>query len=156
MLPAGVRPCTSPWLTEAQRAHDRRGLGQGDRPRVGYDYDTLADDLAGLLDALDLRDVTLVGFSMGGGEVAHCVARHGEERLHSVVFAVAVPPYLLETDDNPNGPLTEDAAQQMEEGAKGDRDAFFDQFTTQFFSAGADNASHADAFNRALLDFLAK
>ncbi|WP_404389369.1 alpha/beta fold hydrolase [Humibacillus xanthopallidus] len=117
-------------------SYDRRGFGQSDKPRGGYDYDTLADDLASLLDGLDLRDVTLVGFSMGGGEVARYVARHGEDRLHSVVFAAAVPPYLLQTDDNPDGPLTEDAAKEMEDGAKGDRDAFFDQFTTQFFSAG--------------------
>jgi non-heme chloroperoxidase len=117
-------------------SYDRRGFGQSDKPRGGYDYDTLADDLAALLDGLDLRDVTLVGFSMGGGEVARYVARHGEDRLHSVVFAAAVPPYLLQTDDNPDGPLTEDAAKEMEDGAKGDRDAFFDQFTTQFFSAG--------------------
>ncbi|CAN7190353.1 alpha/beta hydrolase [Terrabacter sp. LjRoot27] len=118
--------------------YDRRGFGDSDKPHGGYEYDTLADDLASLLEALDLRDVTLVGFSMGGGEVARYVARHGEGRLHSVVFAAAVPPYLLQTDDNPDGPLTEDAAKEMEEGAKGDRDAFFDQFTTQFFSANGE------------------
>lgn len=98
--------------------YDRRGFGDSDKPHGGYEYDTLADDLASLLEALDLRDVTLVGFSMGGGEVARYVARHGEGRLHSVVFAAAVPPYLLQTDDNPDGPLTEDAAKEMEEGAK--------------------------------------
>ncbi|MER7072374.1 alpha/beta hydrolase [Terrabacter sp. NPDC000476] len=116
--------------------YDRRGFGESDKPRGGYDYDTLTDDLGSLLEALDLRDVTLVGFSMGGGEVARYVTRHGEGRLRSVVFAAAVPPYLLRTEDNPEGPLTEAAAQEMEEGAKGDRDAFFDQFTTDFFSAG--------------------
>ncbi|GAA5018797.1 alpha/beta hydrolase [Terrabacter aeriphilus] len=115
--------------------YDRRGFGESDKPHGGYDYDTLTDDLGSLLEALDLRDVTLVGFSMGGGEVARYVTRHGEDRLRSVVFAAAVPPYLLKTDDNPEGPLTEEASGQMEEGAKGDRDAFFDQFTTDFFSA---------------------
>lgn len=119
-------------------AYDRRGFGRSDAPADGYDYDTLAADLAGVLDDLDLRDVTLVGFSMGGGEVARYVARHGEDRLHSVVFAAAVPPYLMKTDDNPDGPLTEDKAKAMEDGLKADRDRFFDGFTTDFFSVDGD------------------
>lgn len=115
-------------------AYDRRGFGRSDKPADGYEYDTLANDLAGVLEDLDLRDVTLVGFSMGGGEVARYVANHGEDRLHSVVFAAAVPPYLMKTDDNPDGPLTQDKAQEMEDGLKADRDTFFDGFTTDFFS----------------------
>ena len=117
-------------------AYDRRGFGRSDKPRGGYDYDTLAEDLEGVLDELDLTDVTLVGFSMGGGEVARYVAKYGEQRLRSVVFAAAIPPYLLKTDDNPDGPLSPELAEQMEGGLKDDRDAFFDQFTTMFFSAG--------------------
>jgi pimeloyl-ACP methyl ester carboxylesterase len=117
-------------------AYDRRGCGRSDKPRGGYDYDTLAEDLEGVLDELDLTDVTLVGFSMGGGEVARYVAKYGEQRLHSVVFAAAIPPYLLKTDDNPDGPLSPELAEQMESGLKDNRDAFFDQFTTMFFSAG--------------------
>lgn len=116
-------------------AYDRRGFGQSEKPAGGFDYDTLAGDLAGLLEAHDLRDATLVGFSMGGGEVARYIARHGEDRLHSVVFAAAVPPYLLKTDDNPDGPLTADKAKEMEDGLKADREKFFDGFTTDFFSA---------------------
>jgi pimeloyl-ACP methyl ester carboxylesterase len=116
-------------------SYDRRGFGQSD-PGDGYDYDALAGDLDRVLTELDLTDVTLVGFSMGGGEVARYVGRYGEERLHSVVFAGAVPPYLLRTDDNPDGPLTEEAAQEMRAGLESDRDAFFDDFTRQFFSAG--------------------
>ena len=119
-------------------AYDRRGFGRSDKPRRGYDYDTLAEDLDSLLEELDLDDVTLVGFSMGGGEVARYIAKHGEARLRSVVFAAAVPPYLSQTGDNPDGPLTEDLAQEMETGLKTDRHAFFDQFTTQFFSVGDD------------------
>jgi non-heme chloroperoxidase len=115
-------------------AYDRRGFGRSDKPSKGYDYDTLADDLDGVLSELDLTDVTLVGFSMGGGEVARYVARHGQERLRSVVFAAAVPPYLLKTDDNPDGPLTEEAAGEMEQGLKDDRTTFFDGFTRDFFS----------------------
>jgi non-heme chloroperoxidase len=119
-------------------AYDRRGFGRSDKPQGGYDYDTLADDLEGVLSELELTDVTLVGFSMGGGEVARYVAKHGEERLHSVVFAAAVPPYLLKGDDNPDGPLTEDAASEMEQGLREDRETFFDGFVTDFFSADGD------------------
>ena len=116
--------------------YDRRGFGRSDKPNGGYDYDTLADDLESVLADRDLRDVTLVGFSMGGGEVARYVPRHGESRLRSVVFAAAVPPYLAQTDDNPDGPLDDATAQQFESGLTSDRDAFFEQFTTDFFSAG--------------------
>ena len=95
----------------------------------------LADDLQRVLEDCGLEDVTLVGFSMGGGEVARYVARHGEARLRSVVFAAAVPPALLQTADNPDGPLTPDKARSMKQGLQEDRDAFFDQFTHDFFSA---------------------
>ena len=118
--------------------YDRRGFGRSDKPDGGFDYDTLAADLAGLLDDLDLRDASLVGFSMGGGEVARYVANHGEARLRSVVFAAAVPPYLMQTPDNPDGPLTKEKAKEMEDGLKQDREAFFDQFTKDFFSAGGE------------------
>ena len=70
----------------------------------------------------DLRDATLVGFSMGGGDVARYIGNHGEDRLHSVVFASAVPPYLLKTDENPDGPLTKDAAADFESNLRADRD----------------------------------
>ncbi len=115
--------------------YDRRGFGRSDKPSGGFDYDTLADDLARVLDELDLEDVTLVGFSMGGGEVARYVARHGEGRLHSVVFAAAVTPYLMKGDDNPDGPLTEDAAAELAAGLTADRDTFFDGFLVAFFSS---------------------
>ncbi|MCZ4500336.1 MAG: alpha/beta hydrolase [Marmoricola sp.] len=115
--------------------YDRRGFGRSDKPYGGYDYDTLAADLYGVLTELDLTDVTLVGFSMGGGEVARYAAAYGEERLRSVVFAAAVPPYLALTEDNPDGPLDKASADEMEDGLKADRVAFFDDFTTQFFSA---------------------
>lgn len=117
-------------------SYDRRGFGASAKPHGGYDYDTLADDLAGVLESLDLSDVTLVGFSMGGGEVARYVARHGEARLHSVVFAAAVPPYLLQSPDNPDGPLTEEAAGEMESALRVGREEFFPGFVTAFYSAG--------------------
>lgn len=116
-------------------AYDRRGFGRSDKPASGYDYDTLADDLQRVIDQCGLQQVTLVGFSMGGGEVARYVARHGESRLHSVVFAAAVPPYLLQTADNPEGPLTPEKAQEKAAAFERDRDAYFEQFTTAFFSA---------------------
>jgi len=119
-------------------AYDRRGFGRSEKPPTGYDYDTLAADLAGVLEDLDLRDVTLVGFSMGGGEVARYVANHGQDRLHSVVFAAAVPPYMRRTADNPDGPLSDDQARDMEDGLKQDRDTFFDGFTKDFFSANGE------------------
>ena len=115
-------------------AYDRRGFGRSDKPDAGYDYDTLAADLDRVLTELDLRDVTLVGFSMGGGEVVRYVATYGEERLRSVVLAAAVPPYLLHTDDNPEGPLEESAYRQMRDALEADREGFLDQFTTGFFS----------------------
>lgn len=115
--------------------YDRRGFGRSDKPASSYSYDTLADDLQRVLAQCQLQDVTLVGFSMGGGEVARYVARHGESRLHSVVFAAAVPPYLMKTADNPDGPLTQQNAQQMTIALEQDRQAFFEQFTRDFFSA---------------------
>jgi pimeloyl-ACP methyl ester carboxylesterase len=118
-------------------AYDRRGFGQSD-PGDKYDYDSLADDLHNVITDLDLSDVTLVGFSMGGGEVVRYVAKHGTDKLHSVVLAAAVPPYLLKSDDNSDGPLTEDAASEMRKGLEEDRDSFFEQFMTTFFSAGDD------------------
>jgi pimeloyl-ACP methyl ester carboxylesterase len=115
-------------------AYDRRGFGRSDKPQSGYDYNALADDLQRVMDQCALQDVTLVGFSMGGGEVARYIARHGESRLHSVVFAAAVPPYLMKTADNPEGPLTPEKAQQKKKALEQDRASFFNQFTTEFFS----------------------
>ncbi len=116
-------------------SYDRRGFGRSDKPRTGYTYDTLTEDLHTLLTELDLQDVTLVGFSMGGGEVARYFSAHGAERLRSVVFASAVPPYLMKGDDNPDGPLEQSQAADMTAQLTADEDAFYDQFTTQFFSA---------------------
>lgn len=118
--------------------YDRRGFGRSDKPKHGYGYDTLADDLSGVLTELDLSDVTLVGFSMGGGEVARYVTRHGEDRLHSVAFASSVTPYMAQTPGNPEGPLSPDQAAQMAKNLTTDRDGFFDQFVTQFFSANGE------------------
>lgn len=119
-------------------AYDRRGFGRSEKPASGYDYDTLTDDMARIIKELDLNDVTLVGFSMGGGEVARYITRHGEARLRSIVFASSVTPYMMKTDDNPDGPLTPAKAKEMGDGLAKDRDAFFDQFTKDFFSANGE------------------
>jgi non-heme chloroperoxidase len=84
-------------------AHDRRGFGRSSQPAAGYDYDTFADDLAQLVDALDLRHATFIGHSMGGGEVARYVARHGQSRVAKVAFISSVTPFLLKTATNPTG-----------------------------------------------------
>lgn len=114
--------------------YDRRGFGRSDKPKTGYTYDTLTEDLHTLLEALDLNEVTLVGFSMGGGEVARYFTAYGAQRLHSVVFASAVPPYLLHAPGNPDGPLEPAAAAKMAAGLTKDQDSFYDGFTTEFFS----------------------
>ncbi len=119
-------------------AYDRRGFGQSDKPASGYSYDDFSDDLAGLIEELDLKEVTLVGFSMGGGEVARYIAKHGEERLKSVVFASAVTPMMIKTDNNPDGPLEQTKADEMTAKLTEDTDSFYDQFTKDFFSANAD------------------
>ena len=115
--------------------YDRRGFGRSEKPESGYDYDTFADDLHSVLEDLDLEDVTLIGFSMGGGEVARYAARHGVKRLHSVVFAAAVPPYLMKSEQNHEGPLDDATFQQMRGGLEQDGEAFYEQFITDFLSA---------------------
>jgi non-heme chloroperoxidase len=84
-------------------AHDRRGHGRSSQPWEGNDMDHYADDLAAVITALDLREVTLVGFSTGGGEVARYIGRHGTERVKQAVLVSAVPPLMLKTEDNPGG-----------------------------------------------------
>ncbi|WP_313817122.1 alpha/beta hydrolase [Citricoccus sp.] len=115
--------------------YDRRGFGQSE-PQHPYTYDALAGDLAAVIEALNLRDAVLVGFSMGGGEVARYLAQHGSERVASAIFAAAVTPYLLHTSSNPEGPLKKTEAAAMAAQLTANREKFFDGFTTDFFSAG--------------------
>ncbi len=113
-------------------SYDRRGFGDSSRPYDGYDYDTLTGDLRAVLDTLDLRDVTLVGFSMGGGEVARYFGKHGTERLHSAVLAGAVPPALGAAD---GGVIDEATMNEWLEAIATDRVAFVEGFLENFFSA---------------------
>jgi non-heme chloroperoxidase len=114
--------------------YDRRGFGRSDQPATGYDYDTLAADLKAVIDRLDLRDVTLVGFSMGGGEVARYLSRYGADRIRSAVLIGAVTPCLLKADDNPDGVPAETFAQMLD-GLKTDRPAFLAGFARTFYGA---------------------
>lgn len=116
--------------------YDRRGFGSSSQPWAGYDYETFTSDLDGLMRHLDLRDVTLVGFSMGGGEVARYLGKHGTERVSKAVFAAAIPPCLFKSTDNPDGGLDDATIAGFESGVKSDRMAFLEHFTKLFFSAG--------------------
>ncbi len=120
-------------------AYDRRGFGKSSQTWDGYDYDTLADDLKAVLDTLDLHNVTLVGFSMGGGEVARYMSRHGGARVSKVVFVGSVTPYLLKTDDNPDG-VDKDAFDTMVDSINKDRADFLQTFGKQFY--GVNLISH--------------
>ena len=138
-------------------AYDRRGFGQSDKPAHGFDYDTLAEDLDGVLSELDLHDVTLVGFSMGGGEVARSITKHGVDRIHSVVFASAVPPYLMQTEQQ-----RQQALALCKQADKKAALACMAAFATTDFREDLPNVVvptlviHAETFNQALLDFLTK
>ena len=125
--------------------YDRRGFGRSDKPHSGYSYSSLTKDLHSLITELDLQDVTLVGFSMGGGEVALYASRFKNERVHSVVFASSVTPYLLKTADNPDGALDPELIEQAAADLADDPDAFYDSFVTDFFSVGDElKVSEAD------------
>ena len=114
--------------------YDRRGFGRSDKPLIGYTYESLSDDLSALMEELDLREATLVGFSMGGGEVASYCARQGVERLRSVVFAASVTPFMSQRKDNPEGPLTATRAAKMAAALTADQDGFYKQMMTDVFS----------------------
>lgn len=113
--------------------YDRRGFGESSRPTTGYDYDTFASDLHHLLTKLDLRDVALVGFSMGGGEVARYMGTHGSERVKKVAFLAAIPPFLLKTPDNPAG-VHASVFDGIKAGIAKDRLAFLTSFFANFYN----------------------
>ena len=113
-------------------AYDRRGFGRSDQPWSGYDYDTLASDLNDLLEELDVRGATLVGFSMGGGEVVRYLSRYGTSRVNKAVLVSAVTPYLLKTEDNPEG-VDAKVFATIEEQIRKDRPAFMKEFGPKFY-----------------------
>jgi non-heme chloroperoxidase len=113
--------------------YDRRGFGESSRPATGYDYDTFASDLHLLLTKLDLHDAALVGFSMGGGEVARYVGTHGSERVKKVAFLAAITPFLLKTPDNPAG-VDASVFDGIKAGIAKDRLAFLTSFFANFYN----------------------
>ncbi|MCX8563022.1 alpha/beta hydrolase [Mycolicibacterium mucogenicum] len=123
LLEAGYRVIT----------YDRRGFGRSSQPAVGFDYDTFADDLATVLATLDLADVVLVGFSMGTGELARYIQRHGSARVAKLAFIAPLEPYLLQTDDNPTG-LLQSVFDGITAAATADRYAYFTTFYHDFYN----------------------
>lgn len=115
-------------------AHSRRGHGRSDQPWNGYDFDTFADDLHDLITHLDLRDVTLVGHSMGGGELARYIGRHGTSRLRSAVLLSAVTPLMAKTSDNPEG-VPDKVFQDIKDNILRERSQFWKDLSAPFFSA---------------------
>ena len=113
-------------------AYDRRGFGKSSQPWDGYNYDTLTDDLKALIDQLELKDITLVGFSMGGGEVVRYFSRHGGKNISKVVLISSVTPYMLQSDSNPNG-VPQDIFDDMAKQMQYDRIGFLDEFGKTFF-----------------------
>ena len=125
LLEAGYRVIT----------YDRRGFGQSTHPATGYDYDTFADDLAAVLDKLDVREANLVGFSMGGGEIARYLTRHGSDRVAKTVLVSSVVPYLLKDDSNPDG-VDASVFEDIKSEIRKDRFAFLQTFAKQFYGVG--------------------
>jgi non-heme chloroperoxidase len=124
LLDAGFRVIT----------YDRRGFGQSDKPTSGYNYDTFADDLHKLVSHLGLQDFSMVGFSMGGGEVARYIGRNGSKGVSKAVFISSVPPFLLKTQDNPEG-VDGSVFDGIQKAVAADRYAFFTDFFKNFFNA---------------------
>lgn len=120
-------------------AHDRRGHGLSSQPWNGNDMDTYADDLATLINALDLKDATLVGHSTGGGEVARYIGRHGTARVAKAVLVGAVPPQMVKSDSNPNG-LPMSVFDGIRSAVLADRSQFFKDLTTPFYGYNRDGA----------------
>ncbi|MFI6291375.1 alpha/beta fold hydrolase [Nonomuraea sp. NPDC050790] len=123
LLAAGYRVVT----------YDRRGFGQSSKVGAGYDYDTFAADLNTLLETLDLREVILVGFSMGTGELARYVKNHGHERVAKLAFLASVEPFLVAAPDNPAG-VPQKVFDGIVEAARADRYAWFTQFYKDFYN----------------------
>jgi non-heme chloroperoxidase len=120
-------------------AHDRRGHGRSSQPWDGNDMDTYADDLAALIDTLDLKDAVLVGHSTGGGEVTRYIGHHGTSRLARAVLVGAVPPLMLKTAANPGG-LPIEAFDQIRAGVAADRSQFYKDLSAPFYGANRPGA----------------
>src|SRR6201997_2579577 len=114
-------------------SYDRRGFGKSSQPTAGYNYDTFAEDLHKLVTQLNLRAFALVGFSMGGGEVARYIGKYGSKGVTKAVFMSSVPPFLLKTSDNPDG-VDASVFDGIQKAVASDRYAFFTEFFKNFFN----------------------
>ncbi|MFZ1116185.1 MAG: alpha/beta hydrolase [Propionibacteriaceae bacterium] len=113
--------------------YDRRGFGRSSKPTAGHDYDTYAADLSALVSALDLQDAVLVGYSMGTGEVVRYISRYGSHRVAKAVFIGALQPFMLKTDENPSGAMSQTDVDDFLDTIKADRYAFFTGFLQNFY-----------------------
>ena len=120
-------------------AHDRRGHGRSSQPWNGNDMDTYADDLAELVEALDLKDAIHVGHSTGGGEVTRYIGRHGTSRVAKAVLISAIPPLMLKTEANPGG-LPIEVFDDLRKGVQADRSQFFKDLSAPFYGANRPGA----------------
>ncbi|MEM9826590.1 MAG: alpha/beta hydrolase [Planctomycetota bacterium] len=121
-------------------AYDRRGFGRSDQPFDGYTYDTLSDDLADVMGSSGVDDAVLIGFSMGGGEVVRYASRHGGKHMVAAGLIGSVTPFLLKTDDHPEG-VDGSVFESMKDGIRADRAAFFAGFFKNFYGVTDDNAA---------------
>lgn len=131
-------------------AHDRRGHGRSSQPWYGNDMDTYADDLAALVEALDLKNAIHVGHSTGGGEVARYIGRHGTKHVAKVVLISAIPPLLVKTEANPNG-LPKEAIDQLQAGILADRAQFFRDFSIPFYGFNRPGAKVSEGLRDSFL-----
>jgi len=129
-------------------AHDRRGHGRSSQPWNGNDLDTYADDLAELVEALDLKDAVHVGHSTGGGEVARYIGRHGTRRVAKAVLIGAIPPLMLKTADNPGG-LPIEVFDQLRAGVVADRSQFWKDLSLPFYGYNRPGAKVSDGVREA-------
>lgn len=120
-------------------SYDRRGYGRSEQPWTGYDYDVLSDDLAALIEHLELRNVTLIGHSMGGGEVARYLSRHGKGKVAQAVLVSAVTPFLKKTEDNQDG-MDQSVFDGLVQALEDDRHGFLMNFRESFFSGSSGNS----------------
>ena len=131
-------------------AHDRRGHGRSSQPWNGNDMDTYADDLAALVETLDLKDAIHVGHSTGGGEVARYIGRHGTKRVAKAVLISAMPPLMLKTAANPGG-LPIEVFDQIRAGVLADRSQFFKDLSAPFYGANRPGAKVSQGPSRLVL-----
>jgi non-heme chloroperoxidase len=129
-------------------AHDRRGHGRSEQPWHGNDLDTYADDLASLVEALDLRDVIHIGHSTGGGEVARYIGRHGTSRASRAVLIGAIPPLMLKTERNPTGTPIE-IFDELRSNVQADRSCFWNELSLPFYGFNRPNAKVSEGVRQA-------